>query len=96
VRVWDADWNCVVDEHAREGDTPSDVMKRAHDQLTERNIIGERNRAMQVGDTVRISDPPAGWSDVVGVVKQIGSNAVVVAWDNGETCWEDSAKLSLT
>lgn len=34
VRIWDKDWNCLVDEQAQDGDTPSDVINRAVDRLT--------------------------------------------------------------
>lgn len=51
---------------------------------------------MKIGDTVTITDPPAGWSDVTGTVTHLSHSAVIVAWDNDEECWEDPARLSTT
>lgn len=33
VRIWDKDWNCLVDEHEQDGDTASDVIQRAVETL---------------------------------------------------------------
>jgi membrane protein implicated in regulation of membrane protease activity len=35
VRIWDKDWNCLVDEREQDGDTVSDVINRALDAAGE-------------------------------------------------------------
>jgi hypothetical protein len=55
----------------------------------------------RLGGQVRLSDPPAGWSDVRGEVILIDHvpnrpTQAMVRWDNGETVYELLDRISLT